>query len=76
MKAEVGKRYRHWKGHEYTVLAIGRLETDPQKEYVVYRAEYKTADFGEGSVWLRERSVFEEQVLREGKTYERFTDIG
>ncbi len=75
MKAEIGKRYRHWKGHEYTVLAIGRMETDPQKEYVVYRAEYETADFGEGSVWLRERSVFEEQIETKGKMIERFSMI-
>jgi hypothetical protein len=75
MKAEIGKRYRHWKGNEYTVLAIARLESDPLKEYVVYRAEYESPDFGEGSVWLRERSVFEEQIETEGKMVERFCVI-
>lgn len=75
MKAEIGKRYRHRKGNEYTVLAIARLESDPLKEYVVYRAEYESPDFGKDTVWLREKTMFEEQVEVDGKVLERFSLI-
>ncbi len=75
MKAEIGKRYRHRKGMEYTVLAIGRLESDPTKEYVVYRTEYASPDFGMHTVWLREKTIFEEQVEVDGKVVERFSMI-
>ncbi len=73
MKAEIEKRYRHWKGNEYTVLAIARLESDPLKEYVVYRAEYESPDFGMDTVWLREKALFEEQVEVEGRLVDRFS---
>lgn len=75
MKAEIGKRYRHWKGNEYTVLAIARLESEPLKEFVVYRAEYESPDFGMDTVWLREKTLFEEQIKIEGKMVERFSMI-
>jgi hypothetical protein len=75
MKAEIGKRYRHRKGMEYTVLAIGRLESDPTKEYVVYKAEYSSPDFGKDTVWIREKAVFEEQIEIDGKMVERFSRI-
>ena len=75
MKAIVGKRYRHYKGNEYTVLAIARLESDPNEVYVVYRAEYTSPDFGEGTVWLRKQEFFEEQVIVAGTSRDRFTQI-
>jgi hypothetical protein len=75
MKAIVGKRYRHYKGNEYTVLAIARLESDPNEVYVVYRAEYTSPDFGEGTVWLRKQEFFEEQIIVSGTSRDRFTQI-
>ena len=75
MKAIVGKRYRHYKGNEYTVLAIARLESDPSEVYVVYRAEYTSSDFGEGTVWLRKQEFFEEQIIVSGTSRDRFTQI-
>jgi hypothetical protein len=75
MKAEIGKRYRHYKGGEYTVLAVGRMEPNPSQEYVVYRMEYDAPDFPKGTVWLRERSNFEEMVVVDGETVPRFTVI-
>lgn len=75
MKAEIGKRYKHYKGGEYTVLHVGRLESNPSEEYVVYRMEYDTPDFPKGTVWLRARSNFEGTVVIEGESVPRFTVI-
>lgn len=75
MKAVTGTRYTHYKGGEYTVLAIARLESNPNEEYVVYRAEYASRDFGAGTVWLRPRASFEEIIEIEGKSVDRFTCI-
>ena len=73
MKAETGKRYRHYKGKEYTVLAIGYYsESDPPIECVVYQAEYDTEDYGSKPIWIRPREMFEEQVEVNGKLVGRF----
>ena len=74
MKAIVGKRYMHYKGGEYTVIAIGRLEANPGSLCVVYQAEYPT-EFGETSVWIRPIENFEETIVFEGNNIERFRVI-
>ena len=59
-------RYRHFKGNEYEVLAIAR-HSETEETMVVYRALY-----GEGEVWVRPASMWNETVERGGKTYRRF----
>ncbi len=74
MKAIPGKRYRHYKGMEYTVLHIAR-HSETLKELVVYRAEYFAEDVGENAIWVRKREMFEEQIEKDGKTVERFEEV-
>ena len=68
MEIKIGK-YRHFKGNEYEVLYIAK-HSETQEEMVVYRALY-----GEGGVWVRPASMWNEEVEREGKTYKRFTFV-
>lgn len=63
-------RYRHFKGGEYEVVGIAR-HSETREEMVVYRALY-----GEGGLWVRPASMWEETVTRDGKTSPRFTYIG
>ncbi|MBO5027180.1 MAG: DUF1653 domain-containing protein [Clostridia bacterium] len=63
-------KYRHFKGNEYEVIAIAK-HSETTEEMVVYRALY-----GEGQVWVRPASMWDESVERDGKTYKRFTFIG
>ncbi len=72
---EKGIRYRHYKGNEYTVVAIARLESNPTEEQVVYQSEYDSPDFGMSAVWIRPRSSFEEIIEIEGKRVHRFKRI-
>ncbi len=72
---EKGRRYRHYKGGEYTVITIGKLESNPQEEYVVYQSEYDSPDFGMHTVWIRPLSNFEEIIEIEGKRVQRFERI-
>ena len=62
-------RYRHFKGGEYEVVGIAR-HSETREEMVVYRALY-----GEGGLWVRPLSMWEETVTRDGKTFQRFTYI-
>ena len=62
-------RYRHFKGNEYEVLYTAK-HSETLEEYVVYRALY-----GEGGVWVRPSSMWNELVTRDGKTFRRFTPI-
>ena len=62
-------KYRHFKGNEYEVIAIAK-NSETLEEMVVYRALY-----GDGGVWVRPASMWNETVERDGKTYKRFTYI-
>ncbi len=75
MKAEIGKRYRHYKnGKEYIVLMIV-LHSDSHDEMVVYEGQYDSPEFGNLPRWTRSREDFEEKVLYEGVEVDRFTLI-
>ena len=62
-------RYRHFKGKEYELLGIA-LHSETMEEMVVYRALY-----GEGGLWVRPASMWNETVEVDGKTVTRFTKI-
>lgn len=62
--------YRHFKGNEYEVLFLAR-HSETEEEMVVYRALY-----GEGGIWVRPASMWNETVEREEKRLERFRYIG
>lgn len=62
-------KYRHFKGGEYEVLGVAR-HSETNEEMVVYRALY-----GEGGLWVRPASMWNETVERNGKTYRRFNYI-
>ncbi len=63
-------KYRHFKGNEYEVLGVAR-HSETLEEMVVYKALY-----GDGGVWVRPLSMWDETVTRDGKTFKRFTYIG
>ena len=63
-------KYRHFKGNKYEVIAIAK-HSETTEEYVVYRALY-----GDGGMWVRPASMWNETVERDGVTYKRFTYIG
>ena len=62
-------KYRHYKGNEYEVLCTATHSED-LSEMVVYKALY-----GEGGVWVRPASMWNETVEVDGKTVTRFTKI-
>ncbi len=67
-KIELG-RYKHFKGNEYEVIEIAK-HSETLEEMVVYRALY-----GEGGVWVRPKSMWNEEVFHNGKNVKRFTKI-
>jgi len=63
-------RYRHFKGMEYRVLGVAQ-HSETLEPMVVYQALY-----GEGEIWVRPASMWDETIARDGVTYKRFTYIG
>lgn len=59
-------RYRHYKGHEYTVIGRAR-HSETSEELVVYRQEY-----GERALWVRPMDMFLERVTVDGQSVARF----
>lgn len=63
-------KYRHFKGMEYEVIGLAR-HSESDEKMVVYRALY-----GEGELWVRPASMWNETVERNGEVFRRFTYIG
>ena len=63
-------RYRPFKGKEYELLYLAR-HSETEEEMVVYRALY-----GDRGVWVRPASMWDEEIVRDGRTVRRFTYIG
>ncbi len=62
-------KYRHFKGGEYEVLCIAK-HSETTEDMVVYRALY-----GDGDVWVRPASMWNETVTVDGRQVRRFTYI-
>ena len=62
-------KYRHYKGNEYELLYIAN-HSETLEKMVVYRALY-----GEGEIWVRPLSMWNERVERDGKSFPRFEFI-
>ena len=63
-------RYRHYKGGHYSVIGVAR-HSETEELLVVYRPEY-----GAGELWVRPLSMFQEQVVVDGRSQSRFAYIG
>ncbi len=61
--------YRHFKGNLYEVIGTAK-HSETLEEYVVYKALY-----GEGGIWVRPASMWEETVERDGQVFVRFTAV-
>lgn len=66
----IGGRYVHYKGNEYTVIALAN-NSETLEEMVVYRAEY-----GDKRLWVRPKIMFLESVEVNGQIVERFAYKG
>ena len=59
-------RYKHYKGNEYEVIGIAK-HSETMEDMVVYKALY-----GDGEIWVRPLSMWNETVIKDGKEYKRF----
>ena len=63
-------RYRHYKGNEYLVIGVAN-HSETLEPIVVYKALY-----GEGELWVRPLSMWNETVEVNGVKFKRFEFIG
>ena len=61
--------YRHFKVNIYRVLHIAK-HSETLEDMVVYQAMY-----GEKGIWVRPKTMFEEVIERDGRTFRRFEPI-
>lgn len=74
MKPRLGI-YRHYKGYDYRVIGLARIEASLE-EVVVYQALYDTEDFGPNPIWVRPVTDFMQSVTVDGASVPRFVRIG
>lgn len=61
--------FRHFKGGMYKYIHSA-YDSETQERMVVYQALY-----GEEAYWVRPEKMFFEQIKRDGRTFNRFTEI-
>lgn len=64
-------KYRHYKGNFYRVLGVAR-HSETLEELVVYQALYESEEFGSNALWVRPKSMFLENVDKDGMQVPRF----
>ncbi len=62
--------YKHFKGNNYELLEIA-THSETLEQMVVYKALY-----GEGGVWVRPLSMWNEKVEVDGELVSRFRYVG
>lgn len=67
-KLILGGVYKHFKNHLVKVLCEA-LDSETQEEVVVY------VHLETGDIWVRPKTMFLDTVTRDGKTFERFTEV-
>ncbi len=67
-------KYQHYKGKTYDIIGVAR-HSETLEELVVYRALYNIEEYGDNSLWVRPKTMFQETVLIDGKEVLRFTPI-
>jgi len=68
MNIETGK-YKHFKGNFYELLYIAK-HSETLEDMVIYRALY-----GENGIWVRPLSMWNEEVVYNGKKVKRFEKV-
>lgn len=58
--------YKHFKGNLYEVVAVAKY-SETLEDMVVYKALY-----GDGDVWVRPLSMWDDVVERDGNKFKRF----
>lgn len=64
--------YQHYKGKQYRVIGIAK-HSETLEDLVVYEALYNNP---KSKLWVRPLTMFNEQVLLDGKEVPRFKYIG
>ena len=62
--------YKHYKGNRYELLEVA-THSETLEKMVVYKALY-----GDGEVWVRPASMWDEEVEIDGKKVLRFEYVG
>ena len=67
--------YRHYKGNLYQVIGVAHHHENAHEEFVVYKSLYDHPQFGRGTLWIRPKEMFLENVVVDGKEIPRFSFI-
>jgi hypothetical protein len=67
-------KYRHYKGKNYEVLGIV-IHSETYEELVLYTALDGSKEYPKGTLWVRPKAMFFEDILVDGIKVTRFSRI-
>lgn len=68
-------KYQNYKGNFYEVLGVAK-HTETKEEFVVYKSLYDSPEFPLGTLWIRPKEMFLEEVEVDGQKAPRFKFAG
>jgi len=71
MELKKGQKWRHYKGETYEIVGLG-LHSETLEEMVIYKSLYEKENFPKGTIWIRPKKMWFEEVEWEGKKVKRF----
>lgn len=69
---KIGGLYRHYKGNDYIVRGVVR-HSETLEELVLYECLYENP---KGKLWVRPIKMFQESVVVDGQSIQRFRFVG
>jgi hypothetical protein len=71
MEIKPGQMWRHYKGGTYEIVGIA-IHSETLEEMVIYKMLYDSADYKKGTVWVRPKLMWLEEVEWQGVNMKRF----
>ncbi len=68
-------KYQHYKGNSYEVLGVAKSSENKDENFVIYKQLYDGPEFPMGTLWVRPKEMFFEQVEINGQKVPRFKFI-
>lgn len=68
-------KYKDYKGKLYEVTGLW-ICSETLEELVIYKALYKMPEFPEWQIWIRPKTMFEENIIIDWVEIKRFLFVG
>lgn len=71
MEIKKGQKWQHYKGGVYEIIGVG-IDSENLEEMVIYKSLYSQEKFPKGTIWVRLKKMWIEEIEWNGNKVTRF----